>query len=265
MSITPNRSHAPWTEAPWLWRWAVPSAILLVAFGLRVWRLGDANVWWDEALAVWATRKGLLETTLWTAGDVHPPLFFWFIWVWSRWVGESEFALRFLPASFGLLTVAVVYVLGCRVGRSGTEARLVGSLAALLTALARFHIWWSQELRMYGLAGLLGTLSLYLLLRWLDAELGIDPPVGPRLRRVVWLVLYLLSTAAALYTILLSVAFVLAHNGVVFLAAAGTRERTQRRGLLGRWVVAQGVLAATLALWLLVSWGRMRTWPCPPS
>ncbi|GAG38541.1 unnamed protein product, partial [marine sediment metagenome] len=39
-------------------RWGAPSLILLVAFGLRLFRLGDANLWWDEALAVWGVRKG---------------------------------------------------------------------------------------------------------------------------------------------------------------------------------------------------------------
>ncbi|MDW8069818.1 MAG: hypothetical protein RML46_13050, partial [Anaerolineae bacterium] len=50
---------------------------LLVAFALRVYRLGDQNIWWDEGLAIWAVRHHFLETTLWTAGDVHPPLYFW--------------------------------------------------------------------------------------------------------------------------------------------------------------------------------------------
>jgi uncharacterized membrane protein len=33
----------------------------------------------------------------------------------------------------------------------------------LLLALSRFHIWWSQEIKMYSLAIFLSLLSIYLL------------------------------------------------------------------------------------------------------
>ncbi len=129
----------PKDRPTWLGRWGIPSLVLILAFGLRLFRLGDANLWWDEALAVWAVRKGLLGVTLWTAGDVHPPLFFWFLWAWVQLVGEGEFAVRLLSVVFGVLTVAVAYSLG-----SMLAGRTMGSLAGLLTGLARFHVWWSR-------------------------------------------------------------------------------------------------------------------------
>jgi len=55
-------------------------ALLVIAYALRVYRLGDQNVWWDEGLAVWAVRQPLAAATAWTASDVHPPLFFWMLW-----------------------------------------------------------------------------------------------------------------------------------------------------------------------------------------
>jgi len=142
-------------------RW--PAALIVLgSFALRVYRLGDANVWWDEALAIWAVRKGLGGVTAWTASDVHPPLYFWSLWGWVQLFGEGELAARLLSAVLGVLTVIIVYRLGRRL-----RGERVGLLAAFLTGFSRFHIWWSQELRMYVLAGLLGTLSLYHLLGWL--------------------------------------------------------------------------------------------------
>ena len=47
--------------------------VLLLSFALRLMRLGDANLWWDEALAIWAVRKGLAGVTLWSAQAVQPP------------------------------------------------------------------------------------------------------------------------------------------------------------------------------------------------
>ena len=90
----------------WATRWGAPGLILLAAFGLRVLRLGDANLWWDEALAIWGVRKGLLGVTLWTAGDVHPPLYFWMLHCWRWGSGASEVGLRLLSAASGARMVA---------------------------------------------------------------------------------------------------------------------------------------------------------------
>lgn len=245
---------------PWGARWGLPSGILLLAFALRLWRLGDADLWWDEALAVWAVRKGLAGVTLWTASDVHPPLFFWLLWLWTRLVGEGEFALRSLSAAYGVLTVAVVYSLGRLIGRATGHAQLVGGLAALLTALARFHVWWSQELRMYVLAGLLGALSLYLLLRWLDAERTAGRTLSGSPSATVPLILCALVSAAALYTVFLSAIFLIVQNLVVAYALLQAHGDIQRGRVLLKWLVAQAAVAIALALWLWLAWGRMRTW-----
>ncbi len=82
----------------WLIHYGVPALILALALALRLWRLGGANLWWDEALAIWGVRKGLLGVTIWTASDVHPPLYFWSLWAWVQAFGESEFAMRSLTA-----------------------------------------------------------------------------------------------------------------------------------------------------------------------
>ncbi|MFO7695629.1 MAG: glycosyltransferase family 39 protein [Anaerolineae bacterium] len=233
-------------------RAALP-CILLVALGLRLYRLGAANLWWDEALAVWAVRKGFAGVTLWTASDVHPPLFFWTLWAWIQLVGESEFAMRLLPALYGVLTVAAVYHLGRLVGGEST-----GLLAAALTALSRFHVWWSQELRMYVLAGLLGVLSLHFFLRWLRAMRTNATEVALRTSNRL-LILCALSTLGALYTIFLSGVWVLIENAVV-LGILLCRSGYRRGPLLRRWAISQAVVVAVVALWLLVSWGRMSSW-----
>ena len=198
-------------------------------------------------------RKGLKGVTLWTASDVHPPLYFWLLWSWVQLAGESEFAMRMLSVSLGVLTVAVVYALGTLVAN-----RKVGCLGALLTALARFSVWWSQEMRMYMLAGLLGMLSLYLFLRWLRAQ---DRPLRHRSEGTsasALLGLYALTSIGALYTIYLTAAFLLVENLVVLILLL--RPSEGRRRLLIQWAMAQVTIAACIGTWLALSWGRMRTW-----
>ncbi|MBN1399880.1 MAG: glycosyltransferase family 39 protein, partial [Anaerolineae bacterium] len=230
--------------------------ILLLALAARLYRLGDANLWWDEALAIWAVRKGLFGVTLWTAGDVHPPLYFWSLWTWVQLFGESEFAMRSLSAFLGVLTVAAVYVFARMIAGPRT-----GRLAALLTALARFHVWWSQEMRMYVLAGLLGTLSLYFALRWINRFETDGLPSSPEPARRSWglLAAYVLVTIGTIYTLFMSGIFWLTANATVLIALLSARGR-RKYALLRDWIGAQLIIALAVGAWLALSWNRMPTW-----
>ena len=230
-------------------------AILLLAFALRTYKLGDQNIWWDEGLAVWAARKPFIAMTLWTAGDVHPPLYFWSLWPWVRLVGESEFAVRYLSLIFGLLTVALIYPLGRRL-----VGRPTALLATLLLGAARFHVWWSQEMRMYVLAGLLGTLSVYWMVRLVYGGSSQETSgQGDKGRGLVSLFAYLLVTILALYTLYLSAVILVVENLFV-LAVLLWRKGRDGRALLIRWALAQAGVLAPFAPWLLLATSRMRTW-----
>ena len=232
-------------------RW-LAALVVLSSFALRIFRLGDANVWWDEGLAIWAVRKGLPGVTAWTASDVHPPLYFWSLWGWVQLFGQGEFAARLLSALFGVLTVVIVYRLGRRL-----RGERVGMLAAFLTGFSRFHIWWSQELRMYVLAGLLGVLSLYHFLGWLRAEATPHPiPARKRWWHLGGTALYGLGS---LYTVLVMGGLLLAENLVmlVYALVGGVRRRFAS---LGRWAVGQLLVLGGLVAWLAYSWGAMSTW-----
>ncbi|MEA3459968.1 MAG: glycosyltransferase family 39 protein, partial [Chloroflexota bacterium] len=208
---------------------------ILLAFALRVYRLGDKNIWWDEGLAIWAVRKGLVSVTLWTAGDVHPPLYFWLLKPWVRLVGESEFAARFLSVIWGILAVALIYPLAKRLINQE-----VGALATCLLATSRFHIWWSQEMRMYILAAFLIFLSLYLFTRLEGGE------------RKMWLC-YVLATTAALYALYLAALVILIES---LLVLATKRSRS----FLLKWICSQAAILLLFAPWLYLALTHARTW-----
>ncbi len=234
---------------------------LLVAFALRVYRLGDQNVWWDEGLAIWAVRHSFAETTLWTAGDVHPPLYFWLLWPWVRLAGESEFAARYLTAMVAMPTVAAMAPLGRRLG-----GRAVGAAALWLLALSRFHVWWSQEMRMYALAALGATLSFYFLLRLSQAgrignptypQVGrISNPTYPQVGNPTYLA-WVGATVAALYTLYFSALLLAIQNLYVLLIGLRRRDRW---ALWRRWLLAQAAALALWAPWLALAIPRMRSW-----
>ncbi len=227
------------------WRRQIPLLLgLTVAFALRLYRLGDQNIWWDEGLSILAARKSFWGATLWTASDVHPPLYFWLLWLWRQAAGESWFALRFITVLEGMLTVALMAPLGRLI--SGRKA--VGSLALWLLALSRFHIWWCQEMRMYTLAGMTAILALMLLLRWL--------------RRPRWRwegVALLVATTAALYTVYSHVQLLLIEN-LTALWAGWRRPRGARWAFWRRWIALQAGSVLLFVPWLVLALPRMRSW-----
>ncbi|HEY74802.1 MAG TPA: hypothetical protein G4O00_01295 [Thermoflexia bacterium] len=212
---------------------------LMAAVALRMYRLGDQNIWWDEGFSVWAVRGSLAWATLITARDVHPPLYLWLLWPWVRPAGDGEFAGRALSVMAAVPTVALMAPLGHRIG-----GKWVGIAALWLLALSRFHIWWSQEMRMYSLAALWATLSFYFLARALSTR-----------SRRPWFG-WVGATTAALYTLYFSALPLLCQN--LFALIAGLR-RSDRWALWRRWLLAQGTTLALWAPWLAFAIPRNRS------
>ena len=212
--------------------------ILLLGFALRVLRIGQQRVWWDEGWSVWVARFSPLEILRQTGNDVHPPLYFELLHFWRAISGDSETGLRLLAAFLGLLTIAATFALGRRMARNTmppAAASLAGTLAALFLTLSRFAVAWSQEIRMYALASLLAVLAVWAARRVWERDL-------PRDR-----VAYVLAIVAGLYTLYLS-GLVWAAVNVAWLWVVRGSTGGRRRFL--RWA---GLQLAVLALFL--PWG----------
>jgi len=142
----------------------------LLAAVPRLHTLADANPWWDEGFTLWLASQDLPGMLLRTAGDTHPPLSYFLYQLWMPLAGRAIYALRFQAVLFGVLAVPVCGAVARRLG-----GPLAGVLAALLVAILPFHIWWSQQVRMYSLVALLCALSIYFLFRSLEDGRGLAP------------------------------------------------------------------------------------------
>jgi mannosyltransferase len=217
---------------------------LLVAFALRVHRLGEANVWWDEGFTIGLARRPFPEMIGGTARDTHPPLYYMLLWPWIRLAGDGEFAARFPSVAFGVLTVAAAGAAGRRLGGPG-----VSLLALWLLGLSRFHIWWSQEIRMYALAALGIALSTLFALRTAR-----DP--GSIWAWGAWA----LASSIALFSVYLAL-FAWIPQSLSLLWAIPRRAWP-------RWLLAHGALVLLMSGWLAFAVPRMATWSAggqPPT
>ncbi len=164
----------------------------LAGFALRLQRLNFQPLWGDEGWSFYFAGQSLTQLLALTAADIHPPLYYLLLKIWLSIIGPGPEEARFLSVIFGTALIPVVAVLGQRLfdGR-------VGATAAAVTALMPLAIYYSQEVRMYGLVTLLGAMSVYAFSR-------VTQPC--QLSRVLpratakWSFLYIVTTTAALYT-----------------------------------------------------------------
>ncbi|HSQ38718.1 MAG TPA: glycosyltransferase family 39 protein, partial [Anaerolineales bacterium] len=129
--------------------------ILLLATGLRFYRLDAQSFWNDEGNTARLVERPVALIIEGAAGDIHPPGYYLLLHVWRAFTGESEFALRAFSALCGVLTVAVTAAIGYRVG-----GRRTALAAALFVAVHPLSVYYSQEARMYALLGLASVLTL---------------------------------------------------------------------------------------------------------
>ncbi len=228
--------------------------VVLAAGLLRLYRLIDQNIWWDEGWTLWLAQLDPRAIALRTAVDTHPPLHYLLMHYWIMAAGRSAFAGRLFSVFAGMLMVAVMY----RLGRLAGGARL-GILAALLLALARFHLWWSQDIKNYTLAGVFSLASVWFTLRLLQAA----PPRG---RARLWAG-YIGLSALGLYSHYLAALIFLANNlyaAVVFLRDSIGRRPRRRPPLLGAWSLAQLAVLALFLPWLAAHLRLATTWTAAP-
>lgn len=147
--------------------------ILIVAFGLTL-RLSaiSQSFWLDEAAQAVLSSNPFAEGSF--SADFQPPLFYYLTHVWIE-LGNvfglrSEAFLRLLPVGFGTATIILLYFFAKEM-----FDRRVGLAASLILASSPFHIYYSQEFRMYSMLTFVALLSWYLLRKrqWLGYAITI--------------------------------------------------------------------------------------------
>ncbi|MBE0690876.1 MAG: glycosyltransferase family 39 protein, partial [Anaerolineae bacterium] len=195
--------------------------------------LGAQPLRGDEAFTVryWAAAPAdVLSGLAWI--EPHPFGAFFGFWAWRTLAGQSEFAMRMLPALLNLAGAAAVYALALRLAKrsTGAPARAIALIAAFLWAINPNLIWHSQDVRNYAPWAGLSAMALWLLVRAAD-----------RNRRIDWL-LYVVVETIALYTFFLEAFLLVVHLLYVVLIA--------RRRLSGRPLIAFASIGLLLIPWL---------------
>ncbi len=212
-------------------RFWLPGAVVGLGSGLRLLRLDFQPLWWDEGWSVYFASGDVRSLLQLTAVDIHPPFYYLVLKLWILIFGSSPFALRLFSVLVGSLTVILLIAIAQRL-LGGRGALVVAALAAV----SPLHIYYSQEVRMYGLVTLLCLASLYLACqtesdRW-------RPGAGAA---------YVLVASAALYTQYYAAFFLLGLNLAVLLRWSQQRRPLRR---LVPWAGAQLAVFFVFLPWL---------------
>jgi len=220
--------------------------LTLLAAGLRLYRLGDKSIWWDEGFSVFLARMPLAEMLAATAHDTHPPVYYALLHLWRLAAGDSEVAVRLLSALAGVLLAPLAY----RLVRPLAGQR--AALAALgLVAINRLLIWYSQEVRQYALAACLALASAILASALWRKRTGWG----------LWAA-YVAVNAAGLLTLYLFSSVLLAQNLAFVLALW---RAPQKRRLALTWFSAQAAVGLACLPWVLYYLPRAPHTFVPPS
>ena len=204
------------TQRTNLLRWGMVG-LLIAAFAIRALTLTNQSLWRDEVDALrfaQAPWREMLAT--FTQPGWNGPLYFVLLRGWVELTGQSEFALRYLSLLFGVLAVALAFVLSKRLTDS-----LTACFGSALLALSPYLVWYSQEVKMYTLVLALATLAIYALRRAMDGE-----------RQIVWWATLVMATSAAMYCHILAALLIPVEMILSLVWGLGSRRNRWWKGAL---------------------------------
>ena len=174
------------------------SIILLLGVVLRLYRLGRYDYWFDEILCIFQKNdiSGIISGKVL---DSNPPLYFLFLNFWGR-LSDGEFWMRLPSVLFAFITILIVYYFT----RKFIDER-TALIASFLLAVSPFHIYYSQEVKMYSLLILLSFISVASLTLSLREE------------NKKYFISYSIATAAALYTHYFAIYLLIVEIGVILI------------------------------------------------
>lgn len=139
--------------------------VTLLAVAVRGFRLGWQPLWWDEGYSIYFATEPIPRMLWLTARDIHPPLFYGLLHGWFALFESSRPEVaRLLSVVSG---VAAIPTLAWLALLMRPDRPRLAFWAALLLAISPMHLFYSQEVRMYGPALFFTLLASAAFWRWI--------------------------------------------------------------------------------------------------
>ena len=143
--------------------------VLFLSFLIRLIGINQ-SLWLDEAVSANVAKLPIGEIiNQFLIGDFHPPMFYWFLNLWTKTFGSNVAILRLSSVLFSLITIYFVYL----IGKKTSLQNRVANWAALFLAVNPLFIYYSQELRMYSMATMWLIIGFYFFIKIKNKNYGV--------------------------------------------------------------------------------------------
>jgi hypothetical protein len=221
------------------WQSTIVLALICLS---RVIGITRQSLWYDEGYTFNLASSGNFSEFLrtfasYTTSEHLQPVYYFFIFLWSRVAGSSDFALRLPSALFSTASAYAVYDLCLHLPRARRTTFSLLACAAIV--FSSFSVYYAQEARPYAL---LQALSFWLLNVWIRKKVPSTFAGVSRRTDIAFSILCSLCVLASAFTALL-----------VFSLAASDwmMERSVVRRLCGRGAPLASCAVCTAGyLWL---------------
>ena len=216
---------------------------LLLIFGFAV-RLINLNqsLWLDEAIGAKVVKTiPLFQIPVqFSPGDFHPPLYYMFMSFWSNIFGFSEISLRMPSVIFSLVAGWYVYKIGKEI-----KNKPFGLWSALFFLFNPLTIYYSQEVRMYMMATMLLSISLYYFLLFLK-----ENKFSPFSKNIIYFNLF---SALAMFVFYGSAFFIIAMIMVGGVCIISRKKGKLSAGIFTKLVECVGMTGGLIISLLILS------------
>ncbi|MDR2082191.1 MAG: glycosyltransferase family 39 protein [Candidatus Ancillula trichonymphae] len=136
----------------------------IVYISMSIVLIKNLYVWFDESFTAYLVRGNFAGIIHYTTIDVHPPLYYFLLKIWSLIFGSSLPALRAHSVVFGALSIVLLYKLLQNLG-SGKCKAFKTTLVLILVAASPLFLLYATQVRMYSMNIFLSILSILLAVR----------------------------------------------------------------------------------------------------
>ena len=188
----------------------IPVFAGLLFFVLSILNL-TSSIWFDEAYSAYLVRGDFGQIWEMTSVDVHPPLFYFALKMWSSVFGTTDIAMRFMSIFFGLIAIVFIFHLLKRF--FGIRAAGLGTIFAAITPL---FVRYGQEMRMYTMVLAIVMAATYFL------SLALDNAKEKKGRK--YFVIYAILIAMGMWTHYFSAFAWIAHVVAIIVHFGGFKK-----------------------------------------
>lgn len=138
--------------------------LILIGAFIRFYKLDFQSAWGDELFTMInsSSEKSSGEIFEILKADVHPPLYYYIVHFFYLIFGDSSLIARIVSVLFGIAGMFSVYYLSKELLN-----KKVGIIAVALLVFNYFHIYYSQEARMYSMLFFTTTISFLFLIKFI--------------------------------------------------------------------------------------------------